>query len=107
MNQVKEVNRRNKVIEGIMLAFRALSVNDVEKQSEVEKAAEMIRINYQDNEFTDELEKNTGTANISLENTDEERTSFIKHENVSEELADKNAKAKLAEKKGKNKDIQR
>ena len=55
MNQVKEVNRRNKVIEGIMLAFRALSVNDVEKQSEVEKAAEMIRINYQDNEFTDEL----------------------------------------------------
>lgn len=107
MKQVKEEYRRNKVIEGIMLAFRALSVNDVVKQSEVERAAEMIRINYQDNELTDKLERTTGTANIPLENTDE-RTSFVKHENVSEKLADKEAQAKLKEKqKSKNKDMQR
>lgn len=90
-NQVEQVYRRNKVIEGIMMFFQALSVNEGANQTEEEKEAERIRVNYQDNDFTDGLEKNTGTADISLENTDEERTAFVQHKNVSEEAAKKKA----------------
>lgn len=41
-NQVEQVYRRNKVIEGIMMVLQALSVNDVVNEKEVEKLAEEI-----------------------------------------------------------------
>lgn len=45
MNQVKEVSRIGKVIEGIRMVFESLSVNDVVNQNEVEKLAEQIESN--------------------------------------------------------------
>lgn len=85
MNQVKEVYRRNKVIEGIMMFFQSLSVNEAVNQDEVDREADMIREEYQDNELIDGLVKNTGTVNISL------KDNVVEKATVSEKAARKKA----------------
>lgn len=84
-NQVEQVYRRNKVIEGIMMFFQALSVNEGANQKEEEKEAERIRANYQDNEFIDGLAKSTGTVTIPLKDT------VVEKATVSEKAAKKKA----------------
>ena len=43
MNQVKEVSRIGKVIEGLRMVFESLAVNDVVNETTLEREANIIR----------------------------------------------------------------
>lgn len=84
MNQVKEVSRIGKVIEGIKMAFQALSVNDVVNESALEREANMIR-EQENTAKIEKLVKEMETVNISLKDT------VVEKATVSEKAAKKRA----------------
>lgn len=84
MNQVKEVSRIGKVIEGIRMAFEALAVNDVVNETTLEREVNIIR-EQENTAKINELEKEIENVNIPLKDT------VVEKATVSEKAAKKKA----------------
>lgn len=97
MNQVKEVSRIGKVIEGIRMAFEALSVNDVVNETTLEREANIIR-GQENTAKIESLIKEMETVNISLEDT------VVEKATVSEKAAKKKADEVSMQKREQQKD---
>ena len=84
MNQVKEVSRIGKVIEGLRMVFESLAVNDVVNETTLEREANIIR-GQENTAKINELEKEIENVNIPLKDTVVEKAA------VSEKAAKKKA----------------
>lgn len=85
MNQVKEISRIGKVIEGLRMVFESLAVNDdVVNESVIEREANIIR-GQENTAKINELEKEIETVNISL------KDNVVERAKVSEKAARKKA----------------
>lgn len=85
MNQVKEMSRIGKVIEGLRMVFESLAVNDdVVNESVLEREANIIR-GQENTSKIENLVKEMETVNISLKDT------VVEKATVSEKIAKKKA----------------
>lgn len=84
MNQVKEVSRIGKVIEGIRMVFESLAINDVENESALEREANIIR-GQENTAKIEDLVKEMENVNIPLKDT------VVEKATVSEKAAKKKA----------------
>ncbi|MCI9287474.1 MAG: hypothetical protein HFJ57_05875 [Clostridia bacterium] len=84
MNQVKEVSRIGKVIEGLRMVFESLAVNDVVNETTLEREANIIR-GQENTAKINELEKEIENVNIPLKDT------VVEKATVSEKAAKKKA----------------
>lgn len=84
MNQVKEVSRIGKVIEGIRMALEALAVNDVVNETTLEREVNIIR-GQENTAKIEELVKEMENVNIPLKDT------VVEKATVSEKAAKKKA----------------
>ena len=85
MNQVKEVSRIGKVIEGLRMVFESLAVNDVVNETTLEREANIIR-GQENTAKINELEKEIENVNIPLKDT------VVEKATVSEKAAKKKNK---------------
>lgn len=101
MNQVKEISRIGKVIEGIRMAFEALAVNDLVNETTLEREANIIR-GQENTVKIENLIKEMETVNISLKDT------VVEKATVSEEVAKKKAdKVRMQREEQKDNDLQK
>lgn len=85
MNQVKEISRMGKVIEGLRMVFESLAVNDdVVNESVLEREANIIR-GQENTSKIENLVKEMETVNIPLKDT------VVEKATVSEKIAKKKA----------------
>ena len=84
MNQVKEVSRIGKVIEGLRMVFESLAVNDVVNETTLGREANIIR-GQENTAKINELEKEIENVNIPLKDT------VVEKATVSEKAAKKKA----------------
>lgn len=105
--KVKEKKQYN-IITFFKMVLEPLTQTDYAKEDDLQAEVDRDIKSAEDTESIENLEKNIGIANISLEDVEGDRTAFVKHENVSEILANKNAQEKLARStQTKNNDKQR
>lgn len=91
MNQVEEMSRFAKVMEGIGMFFRELSVNEINSDDNLERLVDEIRKNEDSAKITD-LENRTTSCNIPL------KDGIVPKAKVSEKRAQEVAKELKAEK---------